>query len=449
MQENEFEKKMQQKMEAFQLQPTEAVWQKLQLRVAKGKERKRKYIIFSFLLLAFLGSTLLVADLKQQTSSLNKREGNKIEKILSQADIVNKEQQQQLADKLAPAVSSFNNKHTYTKPQHNIAATNNKASYSKIRSTTKGSTKIKVTAAVVTEDQLGINENVVTEKERFPNTDRTVTSDLKPAVKSNEPRETTVKEQLQIQPTKENKDLIKATQPSIKKDKNKLLNTSFSLAIGRSSAGNKYPGGNATADYTNSTSGLPGGLGTYFPSATNPGLSLTAGFEVSRSLSAKTTLGAGLQYKLFTTSVATGEKENTQLASGSRQEIFRSGSSNLYTSFYHFITLPVSFSTQIATIKGREINLTGGVNFSRLIYTNALQFDNAQGNYYSDNTVFNKTQVGLSAAALINLAGKNKVPFYIGPDFYYSLTPQAASGIYAVSHYKSFGIRIQKRLQKK
>ena len=455
MQENEFEKKMRQEMDAFQLKPTEAVWQNVQAQVGKGTERKRKYLIFSFLLIAFLGSTLWLADLKQHTASLNKQAENKIEKKLAQVNNEKNLQPQQPNEKLARAVPSLiNNNNAVSKQQQPTAVVvnGNKIASHKIRGTTKGTATIKIEQAIVSEEPVAVNENGLTEKDQSIETELAVINEEQQNKEIIEQKETIAKQPLQKQPTKENAAVAIATQPLPQKTKKQIWNKSFSVLFGSSSIGSKYLNANAPADYNNSGTGtVPGnvGLGTYYPSATKPGFVFAAGFEISRSLSAKTTLGAGLQYQLFTTSIATGEKANTQSSSSGSREVFKSGSSNRYTSFYHFITLPISFSTQVAAIKGRQINFTGGVNFSRLLHTNALLFDYAQGNYYRDNTVFNKTLVGLSAGASINLAGKNKAPFYIGPEFYYSLTSLAPSGMYGQAHYKFFGIRLQKMLQKK
>ncbi len=455
MQENEFEKKMQQEMDAFQLQPTEAVWQNVQAQVGKGKERKRKYLIFSFLLIPFLASTLLLADLKQHTASLNKQAENKIEKKLAQ---VNNEENLQLQqsnkkqESATTALTNNNNAGSKQQQQTTVVVNGNKIASHKIRRTTKGTATIKIEEAIISEEPATVNKNVLTEKYQSVKTELAVTNEEQQNKEIIEPKETVAEQQLKNEPTKENAAIAKAIQPSPQKTKKQFWNKSFYTAFGRSSTGSKYLNATAAADYNNSGSGtVPGnaGAGTYSPSATKPGFSFAAGFEISRSLSAKTTLGAGLQYQLFTTSIATGEKANIQSSSSGSREVFKSGSSNRYTSFYHFIILPVSFSTQVAAIKGRQINFTAGVNFLRLVHSNALLFDYTQGNYYRDNTIFNKTLVGLSAGASINLAGKNKSPFYIGPEFYYSLTPQAASGMYGQAHYKFFGIRLQKMLQKK
>lgn len=455
MQENEFEKKMQQEMDAFQLQPTEAVWQNVQAQVGKEKERKRKYLIFSFLLIAFLASTLWLGDLEQHTSSLNKQAENKIEKSLAQGNNEKNLQPQQPNEKqesAATALTNNNNAGSKQGQQTTVVENGNKITSHKIRRISKGTATIKITQAVVSEEPVAVNENVLTEKDQSVKTELAVTNEKQQNKEITEPKETVAEQPLKKEPTKENAAIVKAVQPSPQKTKKQIWNKSFSVSFGRSSTGSKYLNANAPADFNNGgviTTPGNAGAGAYSPSATKPGFSLAAGFEISRSLSAKITLGAGLHYQLLTTSIAIGEKVNIQSASSGSREVFKSGSSNRYTSFYHFITLPVSFSTQVAAIKGRQINFTAGINFSRLIQTNALLFDYTQGNYYRDNTVFNKTLVGLSAAALINLAGKNKSPFYIGPEFYYSLTLQAASGMYGQAHYNFLGIRFQKMLQKK
>ena len=451
MQENEFEKQVRQRMGAFQLQPTDAVWQKLHLQVAKGKERKRKYVIFSFLLVALLGSALLLNDLKRQTASVNKIAEKKSGENPLQKDAgSNLQQPQQTKETPAEAVFLSANSYTGNKKQQQkfIFLANNKTSHHKIKRTTRGTVKIEIASAIVAEDEEAANDNVSGGKEHSFFKDMAVENKTKSAIKIIEQNEILIATALQQPSVKENKEPIKATQTAPKKEKTKLWATSFSLAVGRSSTDSKYLDVGSAAYYNYSGVGSTPNSGVFYqPAATKPGFSFSAGFEVSCFLSAKTTLGTGLQYKLFTTSIATGEKVNTAAASGStRQQVFKSGSSNRYTSFYHFITVPVSFSTQIATIKTREINLTAGINFLRLVHTNALQFDYTQENYYRDNSVFNKTQVGLSTAFFINLGGKNKAPFYIGPDFYYSPTPQAASGMYIASHYKSFGIQIKKML---
>ncbi|WP_301933197.1 hypothetical protein, partial [Ferruginibacter sp.] len=67
---------------------------------------------------------------------------------------------------------------------------------------------------------------------------------------------------------------------------------------------------------------------------------------------------------------------------------------------------------------------------------------------YIDNNLFHKTIIGLSAGLLLNLVNNNKAPLLLGPQFYYSVTPVAGSGLYTKTHYSFVGIKLQKILKK-
>ena len=60
MQENEFEKQVQQKMEELQLHPSESVWQHIAAHITKKKQRRVVWIFFLLLLaLLFAGYWLM------------------------------------------------------------------------------------------------------------------------------------------------------------------------------------------------------------------------------------------------------------------------------------------------------------------------------------------------------------------------------------------------------
>ena len=447
MQENEFEKKMQQKMELLQVQPAGEVWQKIQAQVGKRTERKRRFAIFFFLTACFLMATLFVADLTKKSLYTNKEAEKMVDKNKHQAAGADNLSLQELPVKPQQSVettASINKANGIVRKMLSPVI-NNPNSSSKIIKVTRGITKLKLTAQQASEKEIAINENIITEKlEPSKNTKPVVIDE-----KLDEKKIIILKDEEKKEEIKVDKKPVPIIQSSKQNNKNKLWTTSLLLNIGMASTANKYLKTNTAADYNSGgvINPNPGNVGNnfYSPSATKPGLSFATGFAIVRSISSKTKLQAGLQYQLLTTSIATGNKIDT-LLSGNREDIFKSGNSNSYISVYHFISLPVSVSTKITSIKGREININAGVNFSRLIHTNALQFDYTQSAYYKDSKVFNRTVAGLTAGVSINIAGKNKAPFYIGPDFYYSLTPLAASGLYAKSHYSFLGIRLQKVL---
>jgi hypothetical protein len=126
---------------------------------------------------------------------------------------------------------------------------------------------------------------------------------------------------------------------------------------------------------------------------------------------------------------------------------FATGNSNSYINKYHFIEIPIDFSTQLSNFKKHNLYVTAGGTLSQLLHTNALQYNNIAGQYFIDNDYFNKTIIGLSAGISINLLKNNKAPLLLGPIVNYSITPLAAKGLYDNSRYGFLGFRLQKVLK--
>ena len=98
--------------------------------------------------------------------------------------------------------------------------------------------------------------------------------------------------------------------------------------------------------------------------------------------------------------------------------------------------------------KGNKFSLgwNAGFELSRLISTNALQFNRTQGYYFKDNNYFNKTTIGVSGGLSIAILKNKKTQWLIGPQVYYSLTPVASDGWYDKTHYSFVGLQLQKKL---
>ena len=99
--------------------------------------------------------------------------------------------------------------------------------------------------------------------------------------------------------------------------------------------------------------------------------------------------------------------------------------------------------------KKTPVYLTTGINISRLINANALQFDVTSGNYYRDNSLMNKTQLSGSLGVLFSLSSNAKNPLVIGPEMQYSFSKIANGGLYKNRHYSFIGITLQKTIGKK
>jgi len=466
MQENEFEKKLQQKMDELQVQPAEELWPKIKAEVAKRNGRRRRFIFF-FLLAAMLFAGLLLTDIfkgkgKNDSSIAATQLKNQIDNtatantgLANSNEPVKQAVNEPVQQSTAVVAKSLDEANTLG--QKPLAVTNHIGKTAKIKGTKKGAVKMNVAGGLQDEmesekeSSAGQQYNEVVNTAVVPDT---IDEEKKSTTKDNSIEKDEVKKEVVInEPAK--KETIKPQQKTAgeavktgKKKNSNSWNIAFSLTVGRSSTGNSYLTDKSLAAYQDNVGNSAGSPGSYLytPSSTKPGFAFAAGIKLVRNLSAHNSIAAGLQYAAQNTLINTGERVYASTAV--RDVFFTQGSTKSYTNHYHFISIPVSFSTSVLHIGKSNLNLEAGMSLSRLISTNALNFNTTQGLYYPDNSLFNKTIVGLSAAASINLFPASKFSFSAGPEFTYSLTPLASAGMYSKSHYSFLGIRLQKNLKK-
>lgn len=506
MQENEFEKKLQQQMDELQLRPAEELWPRIQVAVAKQNGRKKRVLFFILFCVVSL-MAFFITDSSLFLNNNNKLAGtvgkSSNENIVAASPVLINTQPKTIVDSNLPEpaqaapgsmdASAVKNLPSSVKlPVDNnnnsqdVALAGNKKERPGKKSAAASATPGNNTDKVVNRNYKKIRGNsaafvrttVTNNKpDELQDADETVTVvQQKPTATAAIPSVTTNDEQVKeavadikkeapvtaVNATEKNT-VSEVPQPDKNKTKQQKAKSStlsgaavwglsIALSGGITSAGNNYNNSNksltsaANNGNPGTVVGSPGGIVEY-PSPTKPGGGLGIAIKLYRTLSTKSKIITGLQYRLLTTSVKTGSISDSGLQSPTR-DAYVTGSLHQYRNYHHLISIPVSFSTTIFSIGGNDITLDAGMDFSRLISTNSLQFNLARPAYYKDNALFNKTIVGLSAAAAINIASKKRVLFSIGPEFYYSLTPLASSGMYAKSHYQYVGIRLQKNLTK-
>lgn len=506
MQESNFEKQVQQKMDELTLNPSGAVWQKVADALEKRKGNRR-VIAIVLLALLFVGSTVFFL-LNQSTKT--KFDASLTDKIVPQKmdDIRESSGGNNISSKdVVPGISD----RTGESRSAGSAILPRNASVSK----TTSARQIRIPALISPESsgQLTTSENISNPadkkvKEVVRNKSNNINyknrQQVKMKISSTEPEElvnevnafvdtgnaVVLEDDIKIdqlvtdtinkvvtdigklsadtiaviQILREEKKvgITKVTQPKQKAKWQFGLNFSAGFAATKSSYLGIIGLGNTDelkafdpAQSNTGTTGTGSGISIpYTPSEIKSGAGIIMGVFIQKGVSRKTNLQFGLNYKSYNSSMQIGNRVDSNLSYGgnlfNRDNFFyRAGTKGNYKNHFHFIELPVSVRIKLGKQNKLPVYLNSGFTISQLITTNALQFDALSGSYYRDNAAFNKTQFNISAGLLLSLSGNTNNAFLIGPDLNFSLTKMANSGLYKNRHYSYIGIQLRKGIGKK
>lgn len=192
---------------------------------------------------------------------------------------------------------------------------------------------------------------------------------------------------------------------------------------------------NYNADYSSNPSSAPGGgggSGQSFnpPSSIKAGPSFRLGGVAELSLSARSSLTAGLRYMYVAEKIKVGNFRDTGITSGSYlgnstylNGIYRGQPTKSHTNQYHFIELPLSY--QLLLNQGHQLPVTWstGLSASYLVATNALVYDTAAGGIYVHNVkALNRFQAYLHTGLSFGFGKRSGFSWSIGPELSASLT---------------------------
>lgn len=480
MQENNFEKKVQQKMDGLTLSPSGEVWQKIHFELAKKQQKKRGWLIFVLLFMSLAGGGLILIQQHSKTT-VRKNDAADNSVVLKNATTIAKAMPEKISKNNRFSTTSekegFSHQNKIDKKPI-VSNTTNKAIIATIPSN-KGFTENEITTTGNTE---AIHKRNKTSRRAAPKTIMQVTNaELEKALTEDLPlslpKEFASFSLLEIENRKNNtcstiinnefcktiplsiekagmRNVIKKEKPGIKNsEKHRNLLFLISFGIGKTATASNYLGATANRIYYDNASsvgnnnGSPGSGNSSLniPSSIKPATGLFLGFSAAKPLTKKSSLSIGLQYQFIATFINVGQP--LVASNGSRS--FATGNNNNYSNQYHFVQIPIELSSQLSHFKKHNFFLNAGVSLSQLLQTNALQFDNTAGRYFISNDNFNKTIIGVSVGLSINLLNDNRAPLLFGPSFSYSLTPIAGKGLYDKSNYGFLGIRLQKVLKKK
>ena len=507
MPENEFEKQVQQKMDGLKVKPSEKVWQHVAGAIVKRKTDRRIFaIVLLCLLIAAGGIFLLNNTARQHKDNSMIIAGNTDLKNSKETPSFNNDPRKQIVDRqkktVAKNVDSVSSLPTTSKDGQVLKIQYEKNEFSQAQKSPKiiSAKPFKTVAENSIPDK---KETLNHSKKGSYKTSRKISASLKNALPADSVDERITSGEANTKNTSEKifplNDMkingpflnpynkigveIKANNLLAIQAKNYSVENSpikkviplqqkyqwkigLNFSVGASSTQNGYLGivgsgnGNASGAYT--SAGLVPGCancannGVYYrPSAIKPAAGIVLGIFVQKNISPKTAFSIGLNYKMYNSVMKTGSRVDSAVIANNNSYLsqsnffYRTGINTRYKNHFHFLEIPLALNIKLGKQNKHPLYLNTGISIAQLIATNALQFDTASVKYYSNNSLFNKTQIGISAGLLFSLSGSAKNPFLVGPDIHVSLNRMAATGLYQSSNYSYFGIQIKKIFGKK
>lgn len=205
------------------------------------------------------------------------------------------------------------------------------------------------------------------------------------------------------------------------------------------------PGGNLNQNSGNNNA--------YPPSDFKPSIGFSAGFFIEKQWLDRLKVSTGLRYSLASVTNRTGQKVvsgNVLNYSGGGAVYYndRVSSSQRFQNRFHFVELPVSLSLQLNRNARLPVDLKLGLHMSYLWAANALQYDDSLSLYFKDHSLYPATYLGFHAGLVFTLHHQKKVPLRLAPSLRYEFQPFNGKGWYRQEHLSFIGVEIGIPLKK-
>jgi hypothetical protein len=476
MQENSFEKKVQQKMEELSFEPSEPVWQKVELQIQQKRRRRRLVFLLLPLLLVGSGLALYFAGTNQSATPVAQTE------IKDKGDATTNITPTDIPVK---TIAEKNN----TSPETKKALTNNNNQSQKEKQRfftiskksqkqlQKNSEKIVVEEAeepavfmgrdlhaLVLQNEIDKIEGRKKETDNISNPfqkkqlkDRMAENET--AAKLNELRmaesaiaDSTSKAIAAKEKTEMDSAVVDVAYKP--KGKTKVLEWGLHARVGvaglRSNVASVF-GQESLADFSSAptTGNNSPPAGRIAAKAANH-LAFTIGGSLRKKTFQNAFVSVGLQYSYYSTqsSVGTHINNDTTVAYNGRsfslENYYTStGAAEQYTNRFHYLELPLAVDYR--PFKKLPLQLQHGLSIGRLIATNALYYNSAAGFYYRNDNWLRKTSFNLFTSVDYRLLQAKSFSLFAGPQLQWALSPVQQKEENKKQHFFFGGLNAQLR----
>lgn len=497
MPENNFEKRVQQKMEELRLPPSAEVWKEVEKRIRKEKKRRRFIIwffLFGALLLGGAGWWAIDANKKQlsadnsvvQTTSdkktdettssaeietknittieiksdsnyVNQNQKNETQ-ITNQPTVTKKETVANKKELLVKEIKSSKGKEEFINNSAPNAAENLSVKKEKpvLPIITKSDKPITI-QEVGKPDSVNKFEKSVDASENKKIKDSIVTDK---AIVTHNPTNITKPEVTVSTDSVEAKNTQSIAKENISKPGNNKWEFGIVGMAGSSKKSKPVSIFNNSSDalnaQPNSSSGSQAGnpVPRIRPAAPGSGFSWHIGAYAQRKLNTRTGLSMGLNFASYSTTQRTGAYVDSsgvftgRLYSTSVQDFYRTGAASSHKNHYNYLQMPVSFHWQINRSVKLPVIFQNGFSIGFFAGSDALVYNATSNVFYKDNKSFNKLQFSYQSGLYTKLFAKTKNPFTAGILFDYQLSKLQKVNINGGNHLASFGVQLGWLLKK-
>lgn len=486
MEQNNFEKDIQQRLDDLKIPPSDSVWTNVEKRIPKKGKERRMIFILSFLLLfiAAGGYWLLNSENKnqQQDQKISKVERTETAPSIKKSDdsssfppktlsgnipvnndssqFVNKEQ------KSNETIFKNNTEEKLIKEKEkNVSHKGNKNVNKEMASSAqKNKPGIKENIEIRDEDKRndqkdessnkqnlrGIESEIASVKIKVGNSDSN-------SITQNKINADTLLKKVEVRNTVAKLDSVSKKLTQDRKEHKWVLGITFSAGtsmIGKDPLGINNQSSSLNSDYYNGIPSNPN-FGYSIPSAIRNSLAVMGGAFVEKNISSRNKISMGISYRYFSLMSKVGTSIDSVVTTSSSsltqsQRFYNAeNNTNNYRNNFHYLEIPVSFQFKLNRSESLPLNWLVGITVSQLISSNALQFKSIPGLYYSDNSLFNKTQIGLQTGLSFTFFSKGRNPLIIGPYISYNTSKLAGKGLYGDKHFSFLGIHSEILFPKK
>ncbi len=458
MSENNFEKKIQQRLEGLRLEPSEPVWYKVEARIREHKRRRRWLLLLPFLLLTLGGGAywLLSGSNKPVTVAENniavtaeKKDSNinDTERENKSITLQNTESQHNISadnkDKINSGAGIYDKE---TNRQKNTPRSNKNVQFAEHGTTSITRTDVKKKTRIAADDEgKSIKQPLQKEKRDINNEDNNSSNEAKsdkrvtantatstPLIHNTVPDSATgVKSPENKNVISKNEQTVIAQQPVIekrKRDKQSLL-WGISVQAGVSNITEALLDGqfkNALADFQSSPNNAPGGSGQIpvTPAVIKSSFAFGLGGWIEKPVGKKTSLRAGLNYYNFGSRMNVGNEVNSSrsvyngLSSVVVERYYLPGNSITHYNKYHLLEFPIGIYRRFNKSERLPFHGHFSVNPGRIIGSKVLLQDTT-GVFFNDGSLLNKTTLSFSTGLSFTIFNKSKFPLRTGPVLQY------------------------------